>query len=138
MARIQKNKDPERWLLHRRNGQGPSAATTAMFKADPDSVVAGAPLVYSATQSRGPGGRSLMSVNRGSRGLDEEDGEGASRRPKNDDGEGHLDEQLFEDDVADDDEHEAADMDDEEAKELEVHSTRFNESSTDLSAFRND
>ncbi|KIM53796.1 hypothetical protein SCLCIDRAFT_17828 [Scleroderma citrinum Foug A] len=119
MARIQKNKDPERWLLHRRNGQGPSAATTAMFKADPDSVVAGAPLVYSATQSRGPGGRSLMSVNRGSRGLDEEDGEGASRRPKNDDGEGHLDEQLFEDDVADDDEHEAADMDDEEAKELE-------------------
>lgn len=120
MARIQKNKDPERWLLHRRSGQGPSAATAAMFKAEPNSMVAGASLVYSAPQSRGPGGRSLMSVNRGSRGLDEEDGGGAGRPKKDDDGEGHLDEQLFEDDVADDDEHEAADMDDEEAKELEV------------------
>ncbi|KAI6151921.1 hypothetical protein BKA82DRAFT_4104931 [Pisolithus tinctorius] len=119
MARIQKNKDPERWLLHRRHGQGPSAATAAMFKADPDAVVGGAPLVYNASQSRGPGGRSLMSVNRGSRGLDEDE-EGNSRRVKQeDDGEGHLDEQLFDDDVADDDEHEAQDMDDEEAKELE-------------------
>jgi len=138
MARIQKNKDPERWLLHRRNGQGPSAATAAMFKADPDSIVTGAPLVYNATQSRGPGGRSLMSVNRGSRGLEEEDGEGPGRHPQKDDGEGHLDEQLFEDDVADDDEHEAADMDDEEAKELEVRCTRFNENLIDLSTFRND
>ncbi|KAG6332599.1 hypothetical protein ID866_6490 [Astraeus odoratus] len=120
MAKIQKNKDPERWLLHRRNGQGPSAATTAMFKADPDAVVGGAPLVYNAAQSRGPGGRSLMSVNRGSRGLEEEDEDGGSRHPKKeDDAEGHLDEQLFDDDVADDDEHEPADMDDEEAKELE-------------------
>ncbi|KAI6047182.1 hypothetical protein EDC04DRAFT_2556516 [Pisolithus marmoratus] len=119
MARLQKNKDPERWLLHRRLGQRPSAATSAMFKADPDAVVGGAPLVYNATQSRGPGGRSLMSVNRGSRGL-EEDEEGSGRRvKKEDDAEGHLDEQLFDDDVADDDEHEAQDMDEEEAKELE-------------------
>ncbi|KAL4075860.1 hypothetical protein V8B97DRAFT_2001968 [Scleroderma yunnanense] len=118
MAKIQKNKDPERWLLHRKNGQRPSAATTAMFKAEPDSG-SSTPLVYDATQSRGPGGRSLVSVNRGPRGLNEEEGEGSSRPKKDDDGEGHLDEQLFEDDVADDDEHEAADMDDEEAKELE-------------------
>ncbi|KAI6119345.1 hypothetical protein EDD16DRAFT_1692660 [Pisolithus croceorrhizus] len=119
MARIQKNKDPERWLLHRRQGQGPSSATAAMFKADPDAVVGGAPLVYNAAQSRGPGGRSLMSVNRGSRGLDEdEDGDGR-RVKKEDDAEGHMDEQLFDDDVADDDEHEAQDMDEEEAKELE-------------------
>lgn len=61
-----------------------------------------------------------MSVNRGSRGL-EEDEEGQLKRPKQeDDGEGHLDEQLFDDDVADDDEHEVRGSDDEEAKELEV------------------
>lgn len=118
MAKIQKNKDPERWLLHRRHGQGPSAATSAMFKADPDphAVVGAAPL---ASQSRAPGGRALRTVNRGSQGA-EQDEEGDVRPKREDDGEGHLDEQLFEEDVADDDEHEAADMDDEEAKELEV------------------
>lgn len=119
MARIQKNKDPERWLLHRRQGQGPSSATAAMFKADPDAVVGGAPLVYNAAQSRGPGGRSLMSVNRGSRGLDEDEEGNGRRVKKEDDAEGHMDEQLFDDDVADDDEHEAQDMDEDEAKELE-------------------
>ncbi|KAH0839751.1 hypothetical protein J3R83DRAFT_691 [Lanmaoa asiatica] len=120
MAKIQKNKDPERWLLHRRHGQGPSAATSAMFKADPDghTAVGAAPLVYNANQSRAPGGRALRSVNRGSQGA-EQDEEGSVRPKREDDGEGHLDEQLFEEEVADDDEHEVADMDDEEAKELE-------------------
>lgn len=118
MAKIQKNKDPERWLLHRRHGQGPSAATSAMFKADPDGHAA-APLVHTASQSRAPGGRALRTVNRGAGGA-EQDEEGNVRPKREDDGEGHLDEQLFEEDVADDDEHEAADMDDEEAKELEV------------------
>lgn len=118
MAKIQKNKDPERWLLHRRHGQGPSAATSAMFKADP-SVVGAAPLVHNASQSRAPGGRALRTVNRGSQGPDQDE-EGNVRPKREDDGEGHLDEQLFEEEVADDDEHEAADMDDEEAKELEV------------------
>ncbi|KAF8845777.1 Rap30/74 interaction domain-containing protein [Paxillus ammoniavirescens] len=120
MAKIQKNKDPERWLLHRRHGQGPSAATSAMFKSDPETrvVAGGAPLVHNVGQSRGPGGRMLRTVNRGSQGA-EEDEEGNVRPKREDDGEGHLDEQLFEEDVADDDEHEAADMDDEEAKELE-------------------
>ncbi|KAG1890948.1 hypothetical protein F4604DRAFT_1898625 [Suillus subluteus] len=39
MAKIQKNKDPERWLLHRRNGQGPSSATSEMFKAEAENRV---------------------------------------------------------------------------------------------------
>ena len=121
MAKIQKNKDPERWLLHRRHGQGPSAATSAMFKADPNghAVAGAAPLVHHASQSRAPGGRTLRTVNRGSQGA-EQDEEGNVRPKREDDGEGHIDEQLFEEEVADDDEHEAADMDDEEAKELEV------------------
>lgn len=119
MARIQKNKDPERWLLHRRHGQGPSASTAAMFKADPDAIAGVAPLVHTASQSRAPGGRALRTVNRGSQGVDQDE-EGNVRPKREDDGEGHLDEQLFEEEVADDDEHEAADMDDEEAKELEV------------------
>lgn len=119
MAKIQKNKDPERWLLHRRQGQGPSAATSAMFKADPNAVIGAAPLVHTAGQSRGPGGRALRTVNRGSQGA-EQDEEGNIRPKREDDGEGHLDEQLFEEEVADDDEHEAVDMDDEAAKELEV------------------
>ncbi|KAG9317293.1 hypothetical protein JVU11DRAFT_1490 [Chiua virens] len=121
MAKIQKNKDPERWLLHRRDGQKASEATSAMFKADPDAptVVGAAPLVHSASQSRGPGGRALRTVNRGSQGAEQdEDGDIRPKREE-DDGEGHLDEQLFDEEVADDDEHEAADMDDEEAKELE-------------------
>ncbi|KIJ70562.1 hypothetical protein HYDPIDRAFT_164557 [Hydnomerulius pinastri MD-312] len=120
MAKIQKNKDPERWLLHRRNGQGPSAATAAMFKAEPGSTgPGGAPLVHNAGQSRGPGGRSLKVVNRGSQGAADEDEEGNIRPKKEDDGEGHLDEQEYDEDFADDDEHEAPNMDDDEAKELE-------------------
>ena len=122
MAKIQKNKDPERWLLHRRHGQSPSAATSAMFKADPDGVGA-VPLVHNAGQSRAPGGRALRTVNRGSQGA-EQDEEGNIQPKREDDGEGHLDEQLFEEDIADDDEHEAADMDDEAAKELEVSRQR--------------
>ncbi|KAG6378548.1 hypothetical protein JVT61DRAFT_12813 [Boletus reticuloceps] len=77
-----------------------------------------APLVHNAGQSRAPGGKALRTVNRGSQGA-EQDEEGNVRPKREDDGEGHLDEQLFDEDVADDDEHEAADMDDEEAKELE-------------------
>lgn len=92
-----------------------------MFKADPDAhtVVGAAPLVHTTSQSRAPGGRALRTVNRGAQGA-ERDEDGNVRPKREDDGEGHLDEQLFEEEVADDDEHEAADMDDEEAKELEV------------------
>lgn len=119
MAKIQKNKDPERWLLHRRHGQGPSAATAAMFKADPDASGVAGVAALGGNQSRAPGGRALRTVNRGSQGA-EQDEEGNVRPKREDAGEGHLDEQLFEEEVADDDEHEAPDMDDEEARELEV------------------
>lgn len=121
MAKIQKNKDPERWLLHRRKGQGPSTATSEMFKAEAENrVVSGSSsLVHSSGQSRAMGGRTLRTTNRGPQGGDEDD-EGVPRRKKQEnDMEGDLDEQLFDDEFADDDEAGPADMDEEEAKELE-------------------
>lgn len=124
MAKIQKNKDPERWLLHRRKGQGPSSATSEMFKAEAENrVVSGSSsLVYSSGQSRAVGGRTLRTTNRGAQGGgDDDDDEGGPRRKKEEnDMEGDLDEQLFDDEFADDDEAGPADMDEEEAKELEV------------------
>ncbi|KAG2754786.1 hypothetical protein P692DRAFT_20950278 [Suillus brevipes Sb2] len=123
MAKIQKNKDPERWLLHRRKGQGPSSATSEMFKAEAENrVVPGSSsLVYSSGQSRAMGGRALRTTNRGAHGGgDDDDDEGGPRRKKEEnDMEGDLDEQLFDDEFADDDEAGPADMDEEEAKELE-------------------
>jgi transcription initiation factor TFIIF subunit alpha len=51
----------------------------------------------------------------------EEDGDGEGRRRKRDDGaDGDLDEMVYEEDFADDDEKIEDDGDDEEAKELEV------------------
>ena len=121
MAKIQKNKDPERWLLHRRKGQAPSAATSEMFKAEAENrvVSSSSSLVYSSGQSRAIGGRALRTTNRGPRGGDDDD-EGASRRKKENDMEGDLDEQLFDEEFADDEDAGPADMDEEEAKELEV------------------
>lgn len=122
MAKIQKNKDPERWLLHRRKGQGPSSATSEMFKADSENrVISGSSsLVYSSGNSRAMGGRTLRTTNRGPQGGGDDDDEGAPRRKKEEnDMEGDLDEQLFDDEFADDDEAGPADMDEEEAKELE-------------------
>lgn len=122
MAKIQKNKDPERWLLHRRKGQGPSAATSEMFKAEAENrVVSGSSsLVYSSGQSRATGGRTLRATNRGPRGGGGDDDEGVPRRKEENDMEGDLDEQLFDEEFADDEEAGPADMDEEEAKELEV------------------
>lgn len=127
MAQMQKNKDPERWLLHRRNGQGPSAATAAMFKAEAEGrVVIGAnSLVHTAGQSLGPGGRRLKTVDTGMRGLFEEDDEEGldtkRRREREYGGEGDLDEMEYEEDFADDEEKmEPEGQDDDEAKELEV------------------
>jgi transcription initiation factor TFIIF subunit alpha len=122
MAKIQKNKDPERWLLHRRKGQAASAATSEMFKAEAENrVVSGSsPLVYSSGQSRAMGGRTLRITNRGPGGGGDND-EGVPRRKKEEnDMEGDLDEQLFDEEFADDEEAGPADMDEEEAKELEV------------------
>ncbi|KAH7929449.1 Rap30/74 interaction domain-containing protein [Leucogyrophana mollusca] len=118
MAKIQKNKDPQTWLLHNRNGKAPSTATAAMFKAEPDSGASGSSLVHNASQSRGPGGRKLVSVHRSARGDDDEEG-GGRKRKEEDEAEGDIDEGVFSEDPADDDEQEAPDINDEEAKELE-------------------
>ncbi|TDL29872.1 hypothetical protein BD410DRAFT_893088 [Rickenella mellea] len=127
MAQMQKNKDPERWLLHKRNGQGPSAATSAIFKAEFEgrTVAGGSSLVYASHQSLGPGGRRLKTVDSGMRGLfDEDDEEGVDtkrKREKEFGGEGDMDEMEYESDFADDDDKmEPEGMNDDEAKELEA------------------
>lgn len=120
MTKIQKNKDPERWLLRRRNGQGPSEATAALFK----SERAGSSGPITASTSLGPGGRRLKTVDSGSAGLfgdDDEDGVDRKRKMERELGaEGDLDELDFEETFQDDEEKmEPDDHDDEEAKELE-------------------
>ena len=124
MKQFAKNKDPERWLLRRRNGQGPSDATAAIFKAEREGSIAppGTSLVYSASQSVGPGGRRLKAVDSGLGGLfGDDDEEGGGRKRKREYGqEGDLDELDFEEEPADDEEKMEPDADDEEAKELEV------------------
>ena len=124
MEQQKKNRDPEFWLMRRRNGQAPSAATSAIFKAEAEGRVltgGSGSLVQSSGQSLGPGGRRLKAVDKDTNGLfeDDEDGE-PRRRKKEDDGEGDMDEMLFDEEFADDDEGEAVDNEDEEAKELEV------------------
>jgi len=119
MSKIQKNKDPERWLLRRRNGQGPSEATLETIKRS------GSVGPSSGSQSLGPGGRRLKTVDSGMSGLfgddDDEEGVDRKRRIKKELGaEGDLDELDFEEDFADDEEKmEPDERDDEEAKELE-------------------
>ena len=136
MNKIQKNKDPERWFLRNKNGQGPSEETKAMFKNERGGSVvpSGSSLVHSAGESLGPGGRRLKAVDSGMAGLfgdEDEDGVDSSRRRKKEYGaEGDLDELDFEEDFQDDDEKAEPDADDEEAKELEVRApihwyTRF-------------
>ena len=118
MAKHQKNKDPERWLLHNRNGKGPSAATAAVFKAETE----GRGGASGSSQSLGPLGRKLKTVDSGMDGLfeDEEDGESKRKRQKEYGGEGDVDEMEYEEDFADDEEKVEQDNEDEEAKELEV------------------
>ncbi|KAH9482649.1 Transcription initiation factor IIF subunit alpha [Psilocybe cubensis] len=108
-------RDPQQWLASRK-GKAVSTATAAMFKAE--SGGGGG----SGSQSLGPGGRKLKVVDSGMDHLfdDGEDGDGSQRRRKRELGEdGDLDEQVFEEDFADDDEKMEVDEDDEEAKELE-------------------
>ncbi|EIN10618.1 hypothetical protein PUNSTDRAFT_51226 [Punctularia strigosozonata HHB-11173 SS5] len=125
MSQIQKNKDPERWLLARRNGQGPSSATAAVFKAEAEGRTLDGSLVYNSQSSLGPGGRKLRAVDREDPTLfggdDEVDGDHWKRkRDKELGGEGDLDELDFEETFADDEEKmDADDKEDEEAKELE-------------------
>jgi transcription initiation factor TFIIF subunit alpha len=123
MEQQKKNRDPEFWLMRRRNGQAPSAATSAIFKAEAEGrvLIGGSrSLVQHAGQSLGPGGRRLKAVDKNTSDMFEDDEDGPRRRKKEDDGEGDLDEMLFEEEFADDDEMEPVDNDDEEAKELEV------------------
>ncbi|KAF9075808.1 hypothetical protein BDP27DRAFT_1380466 [Rhodocollybia butyracea] len=110
-------RDPSTWL-HQRNGKGPSAATAAMFKAEAEGGQA------ITQQSLGPGGRKLKTVDSGADNLfgddDEDDGGAAKRRAKEYGGEGDMDEVVYEEDFADDEEKmEVEDSNDQEAKELE-------------------
>lgn len=133
MSKIQKNKDPERWLLRNRNGVAPSAATSAMFKSERAGSAGpstSGSLVHSTSQSLGPGGRRLKMVDNGGAGLfgddDDDDDENGirKRRVKRELGaEGDMDELDFEETFADDEEKmEPEDQEDEEAKEMEVRS----------------
>jgi transcription initiation factor TFIIF subunit alpha len=121
MAMRQKNKDPERWLLQKRNGQGPSSATTALLKAEPlDGSIGG-----NFGQSLGPGGRRLRTVVNGDGGLfgdEDEDGHSRSRNLGQD---ADYDEVPYHEDFADDEEKLVPDdhQEDEIEKEMEVSTT---------------
>ncbi|GLB33811.1 putative transcription initiation factor IIF subunit alpha [Lyophyllum shimeji] len=110
-------RDPSAWLASR-SGRAPSASTAAMFKAEVDAAGG---LVHTSEQSLGPGGRKLKTVDSGVSGLfdDDEDADVKRRLEKELGGEGDMDEQVYEEDFADDEEQMEVDEKDEEAKELE-------------------
>ena len=114
MARINQNKDPIRWLL-KHNGQGPSAATAATIKGEPDDGM-------TVGQSLGPGGRQLRTVDKGSDALfGDDDDEGGARKRKDNGAEGSYDEMLFAEDFQDDEEKmNVEEEEDDLTKELEV------------------
>ncbi|KXN86274.1 Transcription initiation factor IIF subunit alpha [Leucoagaricus sp. SymC.cos] len=123
-------RDPQAWLASRNGGRGVSAATAAMFKAEAEgrTITIGDSLVHDSGQSLGPGGRRLKAVDSGMDHLfgdDDEDGDTRSRRTRELGGEGDMDEQVYEEDFADDDEHAAPDENDEEAKEAEASLERL-------------
>ena len=121
---LTQKRDPQAWLATRNGGKGPSAATSAMFKAEAEgrAISIGSSLVHSSGQSLGPGGRKLKAVDSGANLFDDEDEDGnvKRRRERGLGEEGDLDEQLYEEDFADDEEKAEVDDNDEEAKELEV------------------
>lgn len=131
MTQRNKNKDPERWLMRNRNGQA-SSDMNVKSEGGMLSAAHGASLVHSSSQSLGPGGRRLRTVdNGGGGGLfgddDDEDGGGRGRKRSRELGaEGDLDELDFEEDFADDEEKVEADGEDEEAKEVEVRRNHSN------------
>ncbi|KAK1236574.1 transcription factor IIF subunit tfg1 [Marasmius sp. AFHP31] len=115
-------RDPTAWL-RQRNGKGPSSATAATFKAEAEGRVSlgSGSLVQHAGSSLGPGGRRLKAVDSGGDlfGDDDEDGDFKRRRQKEFGGEGDLDENVYEEEFADDEEKMEVDDNDQEAKELE-------------------
>lgn len=116
---LSQKRDPQAWLASRNGGKGPSAATAAMFKAEAEGRI-GNPVVASEGQSLGPGGRKLKAVDSGMNGLFDDEDDGAQRRREKELGEeGDVDEQVYEEDFADDEEKMDVDEHDEEAKELE-------------------
>jgi transcription initiation factor TFIIF subunit alpha len=126
MAKWQRNKDPERWLLYNRNGKAPSSATAAVLKAEVEGRISiqGSSHVHTASRSLGPGGRRLRTVDKGTAALfgDEEDDD-IKPKPKRNEAEGDVDELVFEEDFDDDDE--KVEEDNEETKETEVRSSSF-------------
>ncbi|KAJ7095386.1 transcription initiation factor [Mycena belliarum] len=116
--------DPQQWL-YSRNGKKPSEETAAMFKAESEgrALAGSSSLVHSAGQSLAPGGRKLKTVDSGMSNLfgdgDDEDGGAKRRREKEYGGEGDLDEIVYEDDFADDEEKMDVEAEDEETKDIE-------------------
>ncbi|CAK5262723.1 unnamed protein product [Mycena citricolor] len=116
-------RDPQQWLA-KRNGKGPSDETVAMFKAESEgrALAGSSTMVHSASHSLGPNGRKLKTVDSGMNGLfgdDDEDGSAKRRLEKEYGGEGDLDEMVYEEEFADDDEKIEAEAEDDEVKELE-------------------
>lgn len=117
---IAQKRDPHTLLASR---TGRAAATTApVLKTEAEGTPS---LVYSSGSSLGPGGRKLKTVDSGMSGLfdDDDDPDSRRRRQREYGGEGDLDEQVYEEDFADDEE-KVDDEHDEEAKELEVCASR--------------
>jgi len=114
MAMRQRNKDPERWLLQKRNGQGPSAATSALFKAEPSDDSTGGSL--------GPGGRRLRTVVKDNDGLFGDDDEDSQSRTRDLGQNADYDEVPYHEDFADDEEKIVPEdhQEDELEKEMEV------------------
>ncbi|KAF8621612.1 hypothetical protein AX15_007632 [Amanita polypyramis BW_CC] len=114
---LAQKRDPQAWLAGR-NGRA-STSSVSTIKAESEGTPS---LVYSSGSSLGPGGRRLKTVDSGMNGLFDEDPDedpDARRRRQREYGEeGHLDEQVYEEDFADDEE-KVEDENDEEAKELE-------------------
>lgn len=110
----QRNKDPERWLLQKRNGQGPSAATSALFKAEPSDDSTGGSL--------GPGGRRLRTVVKDNDGLFGDDDEDGQSRTRDLGQNADYDEVPYHEDFADDEEKIIPEdhQEDELEKEMEV------------------
>ncbi|KAI0375667.1 hypothetical protein BV20DRAFT_1040279 [Pilatotrama ljubarskyi] len=110
MTKMQKHKDATHWTLRQKTEQAASSSS----------------LVYNASQSLGPGGRKLKTVDSGPAELfggedDDDDGVDRKRKVKRELGaEGFLDELDYEETFADDEEKMDVDeKEDEEAKELE-------------------
>ncbi|TFK75907.1 Rap30/74 interaction domain-containing protein [Pluteus cervinus] len=116
-------RDPAAFLAARNGGKGPSSATAAMFKAEAEGRIVAGPssMVHTTGTSLGPGNRRLKAVDSGFDLFGEEEDESGQRKAKERErgGEGDMDEQLYEEDFADDDDKMEPDPDDEEAKEIE-------------------